>query len=116
MLRIVESELEGDGNVERKTLDDLARDGARKMPASALVAEVAEYVERHAAEVDGDGHRLVVRNGVGRVRKVTCGAGRIAAGRTLILQLMLYLPLNLSLMLSLPLTLYPSRGHLRLSA
>jgi len=77
MLRIVESELEGDGIGERKTLDDLAREGAREMLARALLAEVNEYIERHAGEVDDEGYRLVVRNGVGRARKVTCGAGTI---------------------------------------
>ena len=77
MLRIVESELEGDGIGERKTLDELAREGAREMLVRALAAEVAEYIERREGEIDDEGHRLVVRNGVGRSRKVTCGAGTI---------------------------------------
>jgi transposase-like protein len=77
MLRIVESEVDDEGIGEAKTLDDLAREGAREMLARALLAEVSEYIERHAGEVDDQGHRLVVRNGVGRPRKVTCGAGTI---------------------------------------
>jgi hypothetical protein len=35
----------GDENEVRVTLDDLAREGARKMIAAALEAEVEEYVE-----------------------------------------------------------------------
>jgi transposase-like protein len=77
MLRIVEPLLNDEGIEERKTLDDLAREGAREMLARALAAEVADYIERHAGEMDDEGHRLVVRNGVGRPRKVTCGAGTI---------------------------------------
>lgn len=35
-------------------------------------------MEAHAAERDGDGHALVVRNGKGRTRRVTIGSGTIA--------------------------------------
>jgi hypothetical protein len=44
-------------------LDELAREGARRMIAAALRAEAEEYVERFSDEVDGDGHWEVVRNG-----------------------------------------------------
>jgi putative transposase len=44
-------------------LDDLAREGARRMIAAALRAEADEYLARFADEVDEDGHRLVVGNG-----------------------------------------------------
>ena len=57
------------------TLDELAHKGARKMLIAALKEEVAAYIERHAGERDSAGHRLVVRNGRGQSRKVTCGAG-----------------------------------------
>jgi putative transposase len=59
------------------TLDDLAREGARRMIAAALRAEADEYVARFADEVDEDGHRLVVRNGRARGRKVTVGSGTV---------------------------------------
>jgi transposase-like protein len=59
------------------SLDDLAREGARRMIAAALEVEVAEYVGRCAGEVDGDGHRLVVRNGHGRQRHLTIGSGTV---------------------------------------
>jgi transposase-like protein len=59
-------------------LDELAREGARRMIAAALRAEADEYVERFTDDVDEDGHRLVVRNGRARERKVTVGSGTIA--------------------------------------
>ena len=66
------------GNEEMlDSLDALAREGARRMIATALRAEADEYVERHSDEVDEDGHRLVVRNGRARERKVTVGSGTI---------------------------------------
>jgi hypothetical protein len=42
-----------------------------------LETEVAAYLEAHRDERDVDGHALVVRNGKGRTRKVTVGAGTI---------------------------------------
>lgn len=59
------------------TLDDLAREGARRMIAAALRAEVDEYVARFDDYLDEDGHRLVVRNGRARERKVTVGSGTV---------------------------------------
>ena len=68
----------GEGNEEiTVALDELAREGARRMIAAALRAEADEYVERFTDEVDEDGHRLVVRNGRARERKVTVGSGTI---------------------------------------
>ena len=60
------------------TLDDLAREGARRMMAAALDAEVADYVGRFVDDVDQDGKRLVVRNGRARERKLTVGSGTVA--------------------------------------
>lgn len=59
------------------TLDELAREGAKRMLAAALEAEVSEYLERHRGERDARGHALVVRNGRARARKVTLGAGTV---------------------------------------
>ena len=68
----------GEGNEEiTVALDELAREGARRMIAAALRAEADEYVERFTDEVDEDEHRLVVRNGRARERKVTVGSGTI---------------------------------------
>src|SRR3954454_17497715 len=59
------------------SLDELAREGARRMIAAALEFEVADYVERFADQVDEDGRRLVVRNGRARERKLTVGSGTV---------------------------------------
>ena len=74
MLRIVEGTTDGNTAV---SLDELAREGARRMLMQALQAEVAEYIERHACERDSNGHALVVRNGKAQPRKVTLGAGTV---------------------------------------
>lgn len=47
------------------------------MIAAALRAEADEYVARFEDELDEDGHRLVVRNGRARKRKVTVGSGTV---------------------------------------
>jgi putative transposase len=59
-------------------LDDLAREGARRMIAAALKAEADEYVAAFADEVDVNGRRLVVRNGRARERKLTIGSGTVS--------------------------------------
>jgi putative transposase len=67
----------GEDNEGRVTLDDLAREGARRMIAAALEAEVDEYVGSFVDEVGEDGKRLVVRNGRARERRVTVGSGTV---------------------------------------
>jgi putative transposase len=61
----------------RSLLDEIVRDGARKMLAAALAAEVAAYVEQFADQVDENGHRLVVRNGYHDERTVLTAAGAV---------------------------------------
>jgi putative transposase len=68
----------GEDDEARVTLDDLAREGARRMIAAALEAEVEQYVGSLAEEVDEGGRRLVVRNGRARERGVTVGSGTVA--------------------------------------
>jgi putative transposase len=63
--------------VLHRDLDELAREGARRMLAAALEAEVDDYLAAHAAERDEAGRRLVVRNGHAREREVTTAAGAI---------------------------------------
>jgi putative transposase len=62
----------------RLDLDQLVREGARRMLAAALEAEVDAYLAAHAAERDEHGRRLVVRNGHARQRQVTTAAGAVA--------------------------------------
>ena len=59
------------------SLDELAREGARRMIAAALEAEVEEYVASFTDELDEDGRRLVVRNGHARERGLTVGSGTV---------------------------------------
>ncbi len=77
MLKVVETETARDEGDGRSVLDEIAREGARRMLVAALEAEVAAYLEAHRDERDDAGHALVVRNGKGRTRKVTVGAGTI---------------------------------------
>jgi transposase-like protein len=58
-------------------LDAIVREGARRMLAAALEAEVDAYLAAHAAERDEHGRRLVVRNGHARERQVTTAAGAV---------------------------------------
>jgi hypothetical protein len=67
----------GEDDEARVTLDDLAREGARRMIAAALEAEVDDYVSSFVDEVGEDGKRLVVRNGRARERRVTVGSGTV---------------------------------------
>ena len=59
------------------SLDELAREGARRMLVAALEAEVADYLARYEEARDERGHAEVVRNGHGQARKVTVGAGTL---------------------------------------
>ena len=61
----------------RVGLDGLAREGARRMIAAALEAEVDEYVASFNEELDENGRRLVVRNGRAKERRVTVGSGTL---------------------------------------
>jgi len=58
-------------------LDDIVREGARRMLAAALEAEVDAYLAELAGERDERGRRLVVRNGHAAPRQVSTGAGPI---------------------------------------
>ena len=62
----------------RLDLDAIVREGARRMLAAALEAEVDDYLAAYAAERDERGRRLVVRNGHARERQVTTAAGEVA--------------------------------------
>jgi putative transposase len=59
------------------SLDELAREGARRMLQAALAIEVADYIERHADARDARGWAEVTRNGQAAARKVTVGSGTI---------------------------------------
>ena len=77
MLKVHDKPANAEAQDEDSTLDDLAREGARRMLMKALAVEITQYVEEHGAERDEHGRRLVVRNGQAQARKVTCGAGTL---------------------------------------
>jgi transposase-like protein len=58
-------------------IDEIVREGARRVLAEALRAEVDAYVAAFAGERDGDGRRLVVRNGYHQPREVLTSAGAV---------------------------------------
>ncbi|MAE95093.1 MAG: IS256 family transposase [Deltaproteobacteria bacterium] len=76
MLKVLENKVseQGEGH---STLDEIAREGARRMLVEALHAEVADYVEQHRGERDEEGRALVVRNGRARKRSATVGSGTL---------------------------------------
>jgi transposase-like protein len=69
---------DGEGAELLAGLDGIVREGARRMLAAALEAEVDAYLEALADQVDERGRRLVVRNGRARPRTITTAAGALA--------------------------------------
>jgi putative transposase len=58
-------------------IDEIVREGARRMLAAALEAEVAAYVGQFVDVRDENGRRLVVRNGRAEPRQVLTSAGAV---------------------------------------
>ena len=72
-------QLESPGTVveSRSVLDEIVREGARRMLQTALESEVSEYVAQFANVVDTQGHRVVVRNGRLPERELVTGVGPV---------------------------------------
>jgi hypothetical protein len=62
-------------------IDQIVREGARRMLADALRAEVDAYVAAFADQRDERRHRLVVRNGYHQPREVVINAGAVEVTR-----------------------------------
>src|SRR4051795_4891056 len=58
-------------------IDEIVREGARRMLAEALQAEVDAYIAAFLHERDEHGRRLVVRNGTHQPREVLTSAGAV---------------------------------------
>ena len=58
-------------------LTNILRDGAQRMLAQAIDAEIAEWIETHRDVCDEAGHRQVVRNGRLPKRTILSGVGAI---------------------------------------
>ena len=65
------------GENTRSVLDEIVREGARRMLQAALGIEVDEYIAQFANVVDSAGHRVVVRNGHLPERELVTGAGPV---------------------------------------
>lgn len=65
------------GSDTRSPLDSLVREGARRMLQAALEGEVQAFLDEHATRVDGQGRRMVVRNGHLPTREILTGAGAL---------------------------------------
>ncbi|QDV11500.1 Transposase, Mutator family [Rosistilla oblonga] len=63
---------------QRSPLDEIVREGARRMLQAAIDAEVEAFISLHADRIDERGRRLVVKNGSLPERKILTGAGSIA--------------------------------------
>jgi putative transposase len=59
------------------TLEQIAREGARRALQKAIEDEVAQYIEAHKHHVDESNRRLVVRNGRKPPRTILSGVGPI---------------------------------------
>jgi transposase-like protein len=78
MLTVVPGDGSGhEGGKDGSLIDEIVREGARRMLAEALQAEVDAYIARFADERDGNGRRLVVRNGCHQSREVLTSAGAV---------------------------------------
>src|SRR5919109_3402014 len=68
---------EGGKDHASSLIDEIVREGARRMLAEALQAEVDAYIARFAEERDENGRRLVVRNGYHQPREILTSAGAV---------------------------------------
>ena len=76
MLKVVPTKSDSRKDFEL-SLDEIAREGARRLLVQALNLEVEEYIQENLNEVDESGRRLVVRNGFAKTRTITVGSGSI---------------------------------------
>ena len=58
-------------------LTGILREGAARLLAQAVEAEVTDYIDRHALVRDAQGHRMVVRNGHLPRREIQTGIGAV---------------------------------------
>jgi putative transposase len=78
MLKLTTDHTEGQTPEITLSLDELAREGARRMIATALQVEVEQYIQSQRHLRDDHGHALVVRNGKSHhERTINLGAGSI---------------------------------------
>ena len=77
MRKVTTDDIESKLSEPTESLDELARQGARRMILAALELEVEQYVQELHHLRDGLDHAVVVRNGRAEERTVHLGAGTI---------------------------------------
>ena len=78
MVKVTTDDRDGQAPEVQQSLDELAREGARRMIAAALELEVEQYVQSVCHLRDDEGHAQVVRNGKSHhERTVHLGGGSI---------------------------------------
>lgn len=77
MLKLTTGDTEGQVPEITQSLDDLAREGARRMILAALELEVEQHIQQLCHVRDELDHAMVVRNGHAQERAVQLGAGPV---------------------------------------
>lgn len=77
MYKLATDDIEGKAPEIMQSLDELAREGARRMILAALELEVEQYIQALCHLRDEQGHAIAVRNGKARQRTVHLGAGTV---------------------------------------
>jgi putative transposase len=75
MEQIIAEETEKENG--KNSLEQIIREGARKMLAAALEAGVSDFIEKYKKRKDTNGHQLVVKNGYHPERKIQTGIGPV---------------------------------------
>ena len=78
MLKLVLANQTENANETEQSIDEIARLGARALLTKALEEEVNEYLLNTAGHRDGNGHRLITRNGTSKERTILTGTGQIS--------------------------------------
>jgi transposase-like protein len=77
MYKLNTDDVEGRAPEIMQSLDELAREGARRMILAALELEVEQYLQALCHLKNEQGHAIAVRNGKARQRTVHLGAGTV---------------------------------------
>ena len=78
MLKVVSNRTPNENDPLTLSLDELARVGAKKLLSAALKLEVDEYIKSCSHLTNSSGHKVVVKNGKARERKILLGSGEVS--------------------------------------
>lgn len=77
MLKLLSELSTNENDLLSLSLDEIVKQGAKKLLSAAIQLEVKEYVDHLQDARNEDGRRLVVRNGTAKSRKISTGAGTL---------------------------------------